>query len=77
MNIDTYHTYFVLVAVMKGGVSAAALEEYGPGLIAHSIASWLTEHAVPAEFVSCMPSDPHDLPDGGELIVSHTHVRDN
>lgn len=53
--------------VLKGGVSAAALEEYGPGLITHCTAKWLTENGIPAEFIAQMPSDPHDLPDGGRL----------
>ena len=51
---------------MKGGVSAAALESYGPGLVAHCVAKWFTENKIPADFIARMPSDPHNLPDGGE-----------
>ena len=45
---------------------AAALEEYGPGLIAHCIAKWFIDNKIPAEFIARLPSDPHDLPDGGK-----------
>ena len=47
-------------------MTAAALEEYGPGLIAHCIARWFIDNKIPAEFIARLPSDPHDLPDGGK-----------
>ena len=53
-------------SVLRGGVTAAALEEYGPGLIAHCIAKWFIDNKIPAEFITRLPSDPHDLPDGGK-----------
>ena len=59
---------------MKGGVSAAALESYGPGLVAHSVAMWFTQNKIPADFVACMPSDPNDLPDGGKCPGLHCPI---
>ena len=53
-------------SVVRGGVTAAALEEYGPGLVAHCIAKWFVDNKIPAEFIARLPSDPHDLPDGGK-----------
>ena len=71
--IYTYFLCFVCVcvcvcvcSVLKGGVTAAALEEYGPGLIAHCITKWFIDNKIPAEFIAQLPSDPHDLPDGGK-----------
>ena len=58
--------FCVLYPVIKGGVSAAALESYGPGLVAHSVAKWFTENKIPADFIAQMPSDPHNLPEGGK-----------
>ena len=63
------HVFVVCVcvcSVLRGGVTAAALEEYGPGLIAHCIAKWFIDNKIPAEFIARLPSDPHDLPDGGK-----------
>ena len=62
----SFHASRMFYSVLKGGVTAAALEEYGPGLIAHCIAKWFIDNKIPAEFIAQLPSDPHDLPDGSK-----------
>ena len=59
-------TRYVLCAELKGGVTSSSLEDYGPCLITHCVAKWLVDNKIPAEFIAQLPSDPHDLPDGGK-----------